>query len=267
MPGYLLNGVKKHITNAPIADLILVLGRIPELGTRDITLFLIERGQSGLETGEAEVMFGNRTSPTGPLHFRDLALPAENVIGLPGNGLETIYNIISLDRLLYGLTAAAYLEPILSDTMAYAQERTAFKAKIADHQYVQGRLTDIKIAMESVRWISYAALDYLVRGDPEASLMGSIAKLQGSEALCLATEHVMQIFGHLGYMEGPIAKDVRDALGTRIAGGTTEMQRRNIMNQMVLSGELRHQVTRQDTAAAWGNEVEGSGHPGAALAR
>jgi alkylation response protein AidB-like acyl-CoA dehydrogenase len=232
--GYCLNGWKAHITNAPVADIMLVVARIPELGDRrDITLFLLERGMSGLETGEAEIMLGNPTSPTGDIMLNDLHVTEDAVLGGVGDGLNTIYNVINLDRVLYGIIAAGYLEPILHDALAYAQQREAFKQKIADHQYVQGRLTDMLIAMETARWISYGALDQLIHNVPSASMMGSVAKLVGAEALNQSTQNAMRLFGHLGYMDGPISRSVRDALGTLIAGGTTEMQRKNIFNQMV----------------------------------
>lgn len=237
---YLLNGEKAHITNAPIADLMLVLGRIPDLGERkDITLFLLERGAPGLVIGEPESLLGNRTSPTGPLCFHDLEVHEDQIVGTAGRGLETIYNVIALDRLLYGVIAAGYIEPILDDALRYASTRESFRARLTDHQYIQGRLTDMQTAMESARWISYAALAQLIDGSPAASRTCSVAKLVGTEALCLATQHAMNIFGHVGYEDGSIARAVRDALGTRIAGGTAEMQRKNIFNQMVRQMEER----------------------------
>lgn len=231
--GYRLRGEKTHITNAPVADILLVVGRIPELGKRDITIFLVDAHAPGVMRGEAEVLFGNRTSPTGPLIFDEVELGADAVLGLPGEGLQTLYNVISFDRVLYGLIAAAYLEPLLEQGLRFAQQRQAFKTSIAEHEYIQGRLTDIKLTIESVRSVSRTALDALVAGDREASLLCSTAKLLGSEGLVASTRHLMCILGHRAYMEGPVSRAIRDALGTLIAGGTTEMQRKNIFNQMV----------------------------------
>lgn len=236
--GYCLSGRKSHITNAPVADIMLIVARVPELGTRrDITLFLVQRDTAGLETSEPERMLGNPTSPTGDIVLHDLPVSADAIVGKPGDGLNTIYNVITLDRVLYGIIAAAYLEPVLHDALAYAQQREAFKAKLAEHQYVQGRLTDIQIAIETSRWVSYGALDQLVTKRATASMLGSVAKLVGSEALSQSTQNAMRLFGHLGYMDGPITRAVRDALGTLIAGGTTEIQRKNIFNQMVRLNE------------------------------
>ncbi|MFB9313795.1 acyl-CoA dehydrogenase family protein [Nocardioides plantarum] len=231
--GYVLSGTKDHITHGPIADIALVLGRVPEVGSRDITLFLVDTSTPGVRHGEVEDMLGNRTSPTGPLHLDHVQLDRHGVFAGVGRGLEIIYDTISLDRLLYGVAAAAFLEPVLEESMDHAERRTAFKQPIAEHQYVQGRLTDIRFGIETTRWTSYAALEAVLAQRPEASMLCSIAKYQGSEQLVAGTENAIRLLGHLGYMTGPASRRFLDGLGTIIAGGTSEMQRKNVFNQMV----------------------------------
>ena len=233
--GYKLVGTKVHITNAPVADMFWVLGRIANLpAKRDISVFVVSRDDRGaLSTGQAEHMFGNRTSPTGPIQFAELPIGADQVLGEPGDGLRLTYATIALDRLLYGVVGAAYLESLLVDAMDFAQQRHAFGSPIADYQYVQRRITNIKLAIESTRWVSYAALGALMEEQPEAGLMSSTAKLVGSESLAAAALDVMQIFGHAGYEVSRHSRNVQDALGTLIAGGTSDIQRKNIFTQMV----------------------------------
>ena len=232
--GYHLIGLKAHITNAPVADFFFVLGRVAEApAKRDITIFLVDRDLAGVETGAPEEMLGNRTSPTGPVRFDKVFLPESRILGGVGQGLELTYRTIALDRLLYGVVGAAYLETVLRDAMAYAHTRTAFHQKIADFQYVQRRLTNIKLAVETTRWLSYAALAHVLDEDPAANLMSSAAKLVGSEGLASAAVDAMQVFGHTGYETGTASRNVRDALGTLIAGGTSDIQRKNIFTQLV----------------------------------
>ncbi|MEH1026737.1 acyl-CoA dehydrogenase family protein [Micromonospora profundi] len=231
--GWVLSGSKDHITNAPVADRALILARVPELGRRDITLFVLNLHSPGVRRGDPERLLGLRTSPTGALHLDDVRLPAEAVLGRPGDGLSTLYDIISFDRALYGLVAAAYLEPRLDEVVRYTRERQAFGSPIIDHQYVQGRLTDIRIAIEVSRALALAGIEALVRRDPQASLRCSVAKLLGSEGLVESAQNLMRLRGHLGYMRGDTTRDLQDALGTLIAGGTSEMQRKNILNQML----------------------------------
>lgn len=235
--GLLLSGAKRHITNAPVADIVLVLARVPELQDKDISVFIVEPTKPGVTAGDAEDMFGNRTSPTGPLDFEDVFIEPIQILGPLGDGLQTIYSIIAMDRLLYGVIAAAQIEPMLDAALKFARSREAFKAPLADYQYIQGRLTELRVTRDSVRATSYMALSQLLSGHPDASITCSVAKLIGCEGLCQATQHLMAILGHRGYMAGPTSRTVADALGTRIAGGTAEMQRKNIFNQLV---KLQH---------------------------
>ncbi|WP_063765447.1 acyl-CoA dehydrogenase family protein [Nonomuraea candida] len=232
--GYKLVGTKTHITNAPVADLYWVLGRIDGLpAKRDISVFVVERQPDNMRVGDPEHMFGNRTSPTGPISFFGLRIGADQVLGEPGNGLRLTYATIALDRLLYGVVGAAYLECLLREAMTFASRRTAFGHPIADYQYVQRRITNVKLAIESTRWVSYAALASLIDGKADASLMSSLAKLIGSEGLAGAALDIMQIFGHAGYEMGRHSRNVQDSLGTLIAGGTSDIQRKNIFTQLV----------------------------------
>lgn len=228
----ILNGKKSHITNAPIADIVVLVGRIPELGKQDITLFILEKDLEGLSFGEKEDMFGNRTSPTGDIYLNNVSITNKSILGHPGDGLQTLYNMISLDRLLYGLVAAAFMEGLMFKSLEYSNDRVAFKTPIANHQYIQQKLTDIKMNIETTKLITYSALEKLIKDDDEASLMCSMAKYIGTESLFQTAQHVMQIHGHSGYMVGQISKLFQDSAGTRIAGGTSDIQRVNMFNQM-----------------------------------
>jgi alkylation response protein AidB-like acyl-CoA dehydrogenase len=228
-----LHGAKVHITNAPVADLALVLGRSGDLDRgADATLFLVDLHAPGTERGAAETMMGNHSSPTGRLDFHGADIGADGVLGRPGGGLALIHGIMAFDRLLYGVLAAAYLEPLVDEMMDFVHERRAFHAPLADHQYVQGRITDTRFALESTRWVSYGALESLLEDRPDAALLCSIAKFQAAESLRTGTEDALRVFGHAGYEEGRVSRSVRDALGTLIAGGTAEMQRKNAFTQM-----------------------------------
>lgn len=238
--GFELTGHKSHITNAPVADLFTVIGRIPALGKRDITLFIVERKLAGVRCAAPELMLGNSTSPTGDVSFDKVILGEEHVLGPLGDGLAITYSMFSLDRALYGMAAAAYTESILAQSMGFAHEREAFKRKIAEHQYVQLKITDIKIALETSRAVSYAALDRLLRDEPEANLMCSLAKFVGTEGLFQTAQNCLQLHGHVGYMQGDIARLLCDSAGTRIAGGTSDIQRVNIFNQLQKIYEYRN---------------------------
>lgn len=228
-----LAGRKAHITNAPIAQVFLVLGRIPSLGPKkDLTLFLLERGSPGLSTEEAEVTIGNLTSPTGSIRLDDVPVDPAQILGRPGDGLALLYGMLTLDRLLYALVAAGYLEALVKQALVHAEGRSSFGKPLAENQYIQDKIVLMKVGMEQARLLSYAALDHMLTDHPQALLMGSIAKLAGTEQLWQSAYEFVQLHGHLGYMEGPVSHVLCDTVAARIAGGTSEMQKINIFKQL-----------------------------------
>ncbi|MDQ3935487.1 MAG: acyl-CoA dehydrogenase family protein [Actinomycetota bacterium] len=227
-----LSGHKAHITNAPVAQVMVVLGRLPALGRRDITLFVLDAGAPGVTRLPAESMLGNRTSPTGDVLLEGVELGDEAIVGGPGRGLELVYRLIAMDRVMYALVAAAYLEPIFERSLEHCHERHAYGVPIADHQYVQGRVVDMRVAIETSRALAYRALGELIDGGPQASMLCSMAKLVGTEQLFGAAQDFVMLHGHRGYAEADIGRVLCDAAGTRIAGGTSDIQRKNIFSQL-----------------------------------
>ncbi|MBI3727578.1 MAG: acyl-CoA/acyl-ACP dehydrogenase [Burkholderiales bacterium] len=230
--GYELNGQKFNIAHAPVADFILVVTRIADLEKKNTTLVLLDRGQQGVTYGQPDNKLGMRDLPTGSLGFDSVKIKPSQVLGVPGEGLHDLIDIISLGRLYYGLVAANVITPFLTDALAYSRSRRSFKLAIDTNQYIQKRLIDIKIGMERSKWLAYAALSQLLNGHPDALMMCSIAKLVGSEDLINSALSLIRLHGSVGYHEGGVTALARDALGFSSVGGTEEMHRKNIFNQM-----------------------------------
>jgi len=229
----LLSGTKSHITNAPIADFFVIVAQYPtERHPKNISLFLVDRNK-GIETSAPESLLGNNTSPTGSLTFKDLKInELSDVIGTKGEGLETLYKMISLDRILYAVVAATQGERLLKYSMDYTSTRRSFHNTLDNYQYVQDKIVGIKINMEISRLVAYKAFDSLVLDKQDTILSGSLAKLVGSEGLWASVQDTMLLHGHSGYESGPIASLFRDIAGVRIAGGTSDIQKVNIFNQL-----------------------------------
>ncbi|WP_309794263.1 acyl-CoA dehydrogenase [Caballeronia sp. LZ024] len=230
--GYRLNGTKFNIAHAPIMDFVLVVTRLVGRESSNITLVLLDRDTPGIETGSEDDKLGNRNLPTGQLHFNDVNVCASQILGQPSRGLGHLIDIISLGRLYYGLAAANLLAPFVAEAMQYVANRSSFKSTIDSHQYIQKRLVDMKIGMERSRWSAYGALGQLLNNHPEALLSCSIAKVVGAEDLISSATSLVKLYGSVGYHNGCIGQLVKDALGFSSVGGTDEMHRKNIFNQM-----------------------------------
>ncbi len=231
--GWRLDGEKVHITNAPIASMGMIAGRIPSLGAkRDITLFFVDLHEDGISIGEPEDNLGIRTSPTANIEFKGARLDQVNIIGRPGEGLNVLYRIIAFERALYGIMASGLIDNMTAKAMARAETRLAFNQPLAHYQYVQGRISDMKIASVICRLLTYAGLEKLAIGAEDASIVCSVGKFMAGEKLLEAAEHLVQLHGHLGFMKNDLSRQLRDAVGMRIAGGTSDIQRINIFNQL-----------------------------------
>lgn len=232
--GYRLNGSKFNIAHAPIMDFVLVVCRLEGKGREEhnIALVMLDRETPGLVVGNVDDKLGNRNLPTGEMHFHDVEVPHANVLGEPGRGLRTLIDIISLGRIYYGLVSANIVGPYLDDAMSYAANRNSFNSRIDAHQHVQKRLVDMRVGMERSKWLAYGALWQLLTDHPEAWMMCSIAKIVGAEDLITNATSLVKLYGSLGYHNGQVAELMKNALGFASVGGTEDMHRKNIFNQM-----------------------------------
>lgn len=231
--GWRLSGRKVHITNGPVASLGMIAGRIPALGAKkDITLFFVDLSSEGVGRGELEDNLGIRTSPTCDLIFDRVRLDKINIMGQPGDGLRILYRIIAFERALYGVIASGLIENMIETAMNRVETRKAFGRPIGDYQYVQGRISDMKTASIICRLLTYSGLEKLDARAKDSSIVCSVAKFMAGEKLLEAAEHLVQLHGHLGFMNNALSRQLRDAAGMRIAGGTSDIQKINIFNQL-----------------------------------
>lgn len=229
-----LDGRKYNIAHAPVADFVLVVCKLSGKERSGISLVIVDYDNTpGLRIGAKNSKFGNFDLPTGQLEFDNVALDYGHLLGVPGEGLRNLINIVSLGRLYYGLIGAWLLAPMLDKALHYAQSRTTFDVPIADHQYIQKKLTDMRIGIENTKWVSYAALDQLLSGDRNAALMCSVSKITGADTIVDGALDLVKLYGSKGYHTGEVTTFLRDALAFCSVGGTEEMHRRNIFSQMM----------------------------------
>lgn len=225
--GWRLSGTKTFISNGPVADVIVVFAVTdPGKGFHGgVTAFVVERGLPGFHSGQAFEKMGLRTSPVGELVFEDARVGDDAVLGTVGGGASVFTTAMEWERTLLVAAHVGTIERLLETSIAYARTRTQFGQAIGKFQAVSHRIADMKVQLEAARLLTYRAASRLTssRG---AALDASIAKLFVSESLVKAALDTIQLHGGNGFMvEYEVERTLRDAVGSTIYSGTSEMQR------------------------------------------
>lgn len=247
-----ISGMKWNVTNAPIADVCLVFGRIPELGEKDITAFIAEVKGPHVKRSDALDLMGNRGTPTGHITFDDFSVPERNVLGGLGHGIDVLYYGFLMERVFGGLALAAYMKPIIDDCLDYSVERRAFGKPIGDFQHIQNRIVRMRVNHDLLASLSYRAVA-AISANSDCTVEASIIKMFGADALVECTLDAIKVFGNYGYRrERSFERKCREAIGTTIAGGTAEVHKMIIWREMVQERERRrrHDVPMSDSYAA-----------------
>jgi alkylation response protein AidB-like acyl-CoA dehydrogenase len=224
--GWVLNGSKTFVTNAPIADLLVVFAATnPERGFFGISTFLVERGVPGLTIGPPMDKMGLRTSPMSEVFFDDCVLPEEALLGKQGGGFVLFNAAMLMERSLILACTVGSMERLLERSLAHAREREQFGKPIGSFQAVSHRLVDMKLRLETSRLLLYR-LGWLIDTGREAELDSALVKLHLSESFVASSLDAMQLHGGYGYMtDEELERDVRDALGSRLYSGTSDIQK------------------------------------------
>ncbi len=224
--GWVLNGEKALITNAPIADMAVVMAVTdPEKGAGGVTTFLVELDQKGVSRSAPYKKMGLRGSPTGSLLFEDVALDDSAVVGEVGAGFLQAMMTLEEGRIGMAHFGIGLIEAALESACAYATDRQAFGKPISRFQAVHFKIADIKVDLDSARVMARRAAWTKAQGESCADL-ASIAKLFATEAACRACDAAVQIHGGWGYTDDYAADRLyRDARLGPIGEGTSEIQR------------------------------------------
>jgi alkylation response protein AidB-like acyl-CoA dehydrogenase len=223
---YVLNGTKGWITSGAEADVIVVMVRTdPKERSRGISTFVIEKGMKGLSMGKKEDKLGLRASSTVELIFEDLRVPAENMLGVEGQGFAIAMKTLDGGRIGIGTQAVGIAQACLDASVAYAREREQFGKKIGEFQAIQWKIADMATDIAAARLMVYRAARLRDRGEPH-TYEAAMAKLFASEAGNKAAREAIQIHGGAGYLKDfPVERFFRDVRITEIYEGTSEIQR------------------------------------------
>jgi alkylation response protein AidB-like acyl-CoA dehydrogenase len=223
---YVLNGSKAFISGANFSDVYVVMARTGQSGPHGISCFLVEKDRAGLSFGKNERKMGWRAMPTAQVMFDDCAIPAENLIGVEGEGF--LYAMEALDggRLNIGACSLGGAGEALERTLEYAREREQFGRAIADFQAVQFKLADMATNLEAARLLLYHAARRLDEKSVDATKYCAMAKRLATDTGFAVANDALQIHGGYGYLaDYEIERIVRDLRVHQILEGTNEIMR------------------------------------------
>ncbi|MEH7251157.1 acyl-CoA dehydrogenase [Neobacillus niacini] len=223
---YVINGSKMFITNGGEADVYIVFASTnPELGSKGISAFIVEKNSPGLVIGKDEHKMGLHGSRTVQLSFEDMRVPVENLLGQEGEGFKIALANLDVGRIGIAAQALGIAEAALEAAVHYAKERQQFGKPIAAQQGIGFKLADMATNVEAARLLLYRAADLRAQG-LKCGLEASIAKLFASKTAVETSIEAIQVFGGYGYTEDyPVERYFRDAKVTEIYEGTSEIQR------------------------------------------
>ncbi|QLE02438.1 acyl-CoA dehydrogenase family protein [Galbibacter sp. BG1] len=233
--GWVLNGSKQWIHNAPIADIGLVLARTePELGHRGMSIFIVDLHSKGVSRGPKDHKMGQKASQIGALFFDDVLLLKENLLGELNKGFYIMMSVLEIGRVGIGALATGISQAAFERSLDYAKTRKQFGKPIAANQGIQWMLADMATQIQAGRNLVHQAalqLDNKIT----AGTACSMAKQYASDVAVKVTADAVQIFGGSGYIRGfEVERLYRDAKITQIYEGTNQIQR-NIIAKRILS--------------------------------
>jgi alkylation response protein AidB-like acyl-CoA dehydrogenase len=223
---YILNGSKTFITNAQLADMIIVFANLePAKGPAGISAFIVEKGTPGFSISKKLHKMGLRTSPMAELAFIDCEVPVENLLGKEGSGTAIFTASMEWERICILASHLGAMQRMLETAVSYATDRKQFGQPIGKFPAISGKIAEMDIRLEAGRLLLYKAA-WLKSQGKHPLREAAIAKVFVSEACIKTAQDAIQIHGGYGYMtEYQIERELRDAISGTIYSGTTEVQK------------------------------------------
>jgi alkylation response protein AidB-like acyl-CoA dehydrogenase len=233
---WVIDGQKSWITNAGISRYYTVLAVTDPDGPRgrNVTAFVVEKGDEGFSIAPPERKLGIKGSPTCELRFDAVRIPGDRIVGDVGAGLKIALRTLDHTRITIGAQAVGIAQGALDVAAAYVKERRQFGQAVADFQGIQFLLADMAMTLEAARQLVYVAAAKSERNDADLSFFGAAAKCFASDAAMRITTDAVQLLGGYGYTKDyPVERMMRDAKITQIYEGTNQIQRVVMARQLL----------------------------------
>ena len=231
---YVLNGTKFWITNGAEADTLIVYAKTdPDVGSKGITAFIVEKQMVGFSTSAHFDKLGMRGSNTAELIFDDVEVPFENVLGEEGKGVRVLMSGLDYERVVLAGIGTGIMAACLDEVMPYLAERRQFGEPIGNFQLMQGKIADMYTAMNSARAYVYEVAKACDRGQVTRQDAAACVLYASEEAMKQAHQAV-QAMGGSGFMnDSTVSRLFRDAKLMEIGAGTSEIRRMLIGREMM----------------------------------
>ena len=234
---YILNGSKRFITNAGVAQLYTVFAKTDsETGHAGISAFVVEAESAGFEVGRIEPKMGIKGSTTGEIFFNDCVVPADNLLGSEGEGFAIAMRVLDRSRPGVAAQGLGLAQGATDFALEYAKTRESFGRPIAEHQLIGGMLAEMETKCEAARGLLYRCGQMIDDGvdGPDLTKISAMSKLFCTDVAMDVTTNAVQVLGGYGYMqEYPVERMMRDAKITQIYEGTNQIQRLVIVREML----------------------------------
>lgn len=232
--GYVINGAKTFITNGQLCDMVVVVAKTdPTLGSKGISLLIVETQNPGFKRGKALEKIGMESQDTSEMFFDNCVVAADSLLGgHEGRGFYQLMEQLPFERAQLAIAASGAMTRAFELTLDYVKERKAFGKPILDFQNTRFVLADVKATITASRAFTDMVVQQWLDGTLDSG-MASMAKFWVTERQCEVVDKCLQLFGGYGYMkEYPIARLYADARVQRIYGGTNEIQRELVGRQL-----------------------------------
>ncbi|ASW53710.1 acyl-CoA dehydrogenase family protein [Plantactinospora sp. KBS50] len=232
---YVLNGVKRWITNAGVSEYYTVFAVTdPAARSRGISAFVVEKSDQGVSFGAPEKKLGIKGSPTREVYLDNVRIPADRLIGAEGTGFGTAMRTLDHTRVTIAAQAVGIAQGALDYAKGYVKERRQFGRPVADFQGIQFMIAEMGMKLEAARQLTYVAAGKSERGDADLTYFGAAAKCFASDSAMEITTDAVQLLGGYGYTRDyPLERMMRDAKITQIYEGTNQVQRIVMARQLL----------------------------------
>ncbi|MEJ0076548.1 MAG: acyl-CoA dehydrogenase family protein [Alphaproteobacteria bacterium] len=230
---YVLNGAKAFISGGGVSDVYVCMVRTGEGGPRGISCIVVEKGTPGLSYGAQEKKLGWKSQPTAMVNFENCRVPAENLIGVEGQGFKIAMAGLDGGRLNIAACSIGGAQFCLDRTIAYMRERKQFGTRLADFQALAFRVADYATELQAARLMVHHAASAVTNRAPGATRLAAQAKRFATDIGFEAVNGCLQLHGGYGYLrDHPIERVLRDVRVHQILEGTNEVMR------LIVSREL-----------------------------